>query len=206
MDKPYLFQIYTEEESMSAFLREFIPRLPGTEKLVYGDNWKISTSNGARDLEILIEKKGRHFHEYSEDMHVLILRDGDKIPDCKKLKDNFLDHCKKFGARKLKVRIVVQNLENWYFTDMIALEKEFRGGHFRGLSDKQDYRHPDGIENGALHLDDLLIKYYNKRLLKTELAGKMGRIIGIKENSSSASFNHFIRAVKHLTKPVRQVP
>ena len=105
------------------------------------------------------------------------------------------------GSFEVVNRIVVEELEAWYFGAIPELVRAFHGVPLT-LSNKQKYRDPDAIRGGT-H-EQLLRVLQNaghfkgqSRLPKIEIARKMGSLIDPDTNLST-SFSHFLSGLKAL--------
>lgn len=123
------FELLVEEPSMEAFLRGLLPRL-----LPRRCTFEIHPFQGKQDL--LKNLEGR-LHAYAawlpDDWRIVVVVDRDD-DDCKVLKRKMEDIAKRAGLRtrstassswQLVNRIVVEELEAWYFGDWDAVRDAY---------------------------------------------------------------------------------
>ncbi|MHA6718986.1 DUF4276 family protein [Sphingomonas sp. RS6] len=201
--------IHVEEPSMEAFLRDFLPRvLPNTAL------WRPINHGSKPQLLKELPKRLRGYAStplaFRPLALVLIDRDED---DCKALKaqleaaaqDAGLIHKSQADGVEFDVvnRIVVEELEAWYFGDAIATAAAWPGVKPTFASSAR-YRNPDAIKggtheaflrvlHGAGHWKD------QTRLPKVESARRMAAHIDPARNSSR-SFQHFLSGLNALVE------
>lgn len=186
---------------MEAFLQESLPRMLAPEIPV-----KIIDHQSKRQLLSELPKRLRGYVHYEPQYRprslVLVDRDSD---DCVLLKQVLEDAATDAGlATKSKPsceglfdvanRIVIEELEAWYFGDVQALSTAFPGVPIT-LSSKAAYRSPDAIVGGT---HESLLRVLQKAghykglgsLPKIETARRIGCLVDPLANTSP-SFSHF---------------
>jgi hypothetical protein len=131
-------------------------------------------------------------------------RDDD---DCKKLKEKMEAHAAAAGLmtktktaplHRFKVinRIVIEELESWYFGDWQAVRKAFPKVS-KTIPRKAPYRNPDAIKGGTWEAFERILKqagYFSTGLRKAECARRIAKHMNVKKNRSH-SFNIFYDAI-----------
>ena len=134
-------ELLVEEQSMEAFLRTLLPRM-----LPEDHTFEVHSFRGKNDLRRKLESRLRGYERWLPDgwrIVVMVDRDDD---DCRKLKEEFEAAAAASGLRtrsqaggdpwQVANRIVVEELEAWYFGDWQAVRDAypvcrelFRVGH-----------------------------------------------------------------------------
>lgn len=195
------FVFLLEEESMEAFLHVLLPRL-----LPEGCSQETHTFRGKRDLKRKLEARLRGYARWLPEnwrIFVLVDRDGD---DCQTLKDEVEDMARRAGLLtisrgeywRLANRIVIEELEAWYFGNWQAV----RQAHPRvspRIPNRAGYRDPDGITNTWEAFERILQRhgYFTNGLRKTEAARAVAEYIDPAENRSG-SFSVFHRTLMEV--------
>lgn len=193
------FFVHVEEDSMESALQALIPRLLNTH-----DHKIINHGSKDKLLKTLPARLKGYAAWNAPDLRILILVDRDN-DDCRVLKKQLEDMAgavglptKTFPAQdgtfKVVNRIVVEELEAWFFGDVPALAKVYPGIPL-SLEKKAGYRDPDAIKGGTW---EKLLKVLQEaghyapaeRLPKGEVARKMAPHLDLAANRS-ASFQHF---------------
>jgi Domain of unknown function (DUF4276) len=206
---PRPLHIHVEEPSMKAFLEELLPRV-----LEHDVDFKIIDHESKAKLLSEIPKRLNGYSNYNDinsRPKVLVLLDRDN-DDCAALKAKLNNACDQSGLIKKSTpnaigqyevvnRIVVEELEAWYFGSIKTLSEVFTGVP-KNLENKARYRDPDAITGGT-H-EQLLRVLQNaghykrlQRLPKIETARKMGASIDL-NNNSSHSYIQFRSGLKAL--------
>ena len=193
-------QIHVEEPSMEAFKQALLPRM-----LTSAVAWKIIDYGSKQQLLARLPQRllgyAQYDAAYRPKLMVLVDRDDD---DCAALKAQLETACEAAllrtkgrpadsGDFDVVNRIVVEELEAWFFGDPEALQEVWPGTR-RSLG-KAAYRDPDAVRGGtheallrvlksAGHLRDA------DRLPKIEIARIMGHVLNV-QRSRSSSFQHF---------------
>lgn len=185
---------------MAAFLSELLPRYldPAIlwRPIDYGSKWQM--------LRVLPNRlRGYANYGPAYRPRVLVLIDRDEY-NCLALKATLESHTAQCGLTSIRQRaiggdfdvvnrIVIEELEAWFFGDFAALEAGWPGMGRR--ANKASYRDPDAIVGGthealfralksAGHLSGL------DRLPKIETARQMGRLM-VPDQNRSHSFRQF---------------
>lgn len=208
--------IHVEEPSMEAFLQELLPRM-----LTTGIPVKIIDHQSKHQLLSNLPKRLRGYAHYELQYRprslILVDRDGD---DCVQLKQMLENAATEAGLATKSVpsaaglfdvanRIVIEELEAWYFGDVQALSDAFPGVPIT-LNSKAAYRSPDAIVGGT---HESLLRVLQKAghykglssLPKIETARRIGRLVDPSANTS-ASFGHFRAALTALAQQFLGVP
>ncbi len=207
---PCELHIHVEEPSMEAFLNEFLPRVLGDAVAFRVINHQSKTDLLTNLPTRLIGYAKRRVEDRPNTL-VLVDRDSD---DCAQLKQRLEQACEKAklsskslpapdGSFAVVNRIVVEELEAWYFGAVPELAIAFPGVPL-SLGKKQKYRDTDAIRGGT---HEQLLRVLQKaghykgqsRLPKIEIARKMGSLVDAASNRS-ISFNHFLSGLQALAK------
>jgi len=189
------FDFFLEEESMRAFLQEFLPRLLGSDVHALLDI-HFHVHQGKRDLMQSLPKKIRAYSSFPSNTIFVVLHDQDSS-DCKKLKAEISSL---FVGTEIPylVRISCRELENWYLgsiRDFATLNPRL---NISSLQGKAKYRDPDSLA-GWEEAQKLLGEASNNYLSKVRLASEFGKIINM-ENNNSNSFNAFVNGIKKFVE------
>jgi hypothetical protein len=127
----------------------------------------------------------------SQPPRFIVMHDNDGA-NCESLKGKLLALVPRDAISRVKVRLVIHELESWYLGDLSAAEKAglLSRGELSRHKGKSRYRDPDGIR-------------YAKREFKSkiaqggqiELARRIGPYLSLTENRSR-SFHMFVGALK----------
>jgi len=172
---------FVEEQSMEAFLRAVLPRL-----LPDSVHFEIFTFQGKRDLIEKLPKRLRGLAPtLAANSRIVVLVDCDD-DDCRQLKSKLNEIAVQAGLKVRNVgstdwqvvnRIVVEELEAWYFGDWDAVREAFPRVS-ANVPRQQQYRDSDGIAGGTWEALERLLKkagYYNTGIAKIELAHTIGQ-------------------------------
>ena len=198
-------EFLVEEPSMEAFLQGLLPRL-----LPEGCTFEIRAFRGKRALMRQLGSRLRGYrNRLSDERRLVVIVDCDH-DDCRMLKTRLEDAAADSGLRtrsraggdhwQVVNRIVVEELEAWYFGDWEAV-----CGAFPGVSptvpNQARYRNPDAIRDGTWEAFERILKrhgYFRTGLRKIEAA----RIIAPKidpARNRSPSFAAFRNALVEAT-------
>lgn len=199
-DSQWFLEVFVEEPSAREALRVLLP------KIVPGHPVRIVAFNGKH---VLLSRLPDRFRVLSSRMRyenvkivVLVDRDDD---DCLLLKERLN---KIAGDAALRAgwgdqgadvvnRIVVDELEAWYFGDIPALRMLYPRLS-PSLGEQVRYRDPDGIKGGTWEaLDRLLVKHGYGRLNKFTLASRIAAHMDVEANRSR-SFQVFRDGIRRL--------
>ena len=183
---------------MEAFLRTLLPRL-----LPETCSCDIHVFQGKGDLRRKLNARLRAYSRWLPDdwrIFVLVDRDGD---DCEELKEELEVTARRSGLRtisrsglwQLANRIVIEELEAWYFGNWQAVRQAYPrvSPH---IPTRAGYRDPDGIAGTWEAFERILQKhgYFSNGLRKSEAARAVARHIDPAENRSG-SFSVFHRTL-----------
>ena len=181
--------------------------LPG---LVPGVCFRVHQFRGKKDLLKKIEERLRGFARWvPEDSRIFVIVDRDN-DDCFNLKQkmekatstaNLVSKSKAVDGRwKVVNRVVIEELEAWYFGDWQAVRRAYSRVS-EGTSRNAKYRHPDAISGGTWEAFERILKKHGHcagRLNKTEAARKIGVFMDPYRNTSP-SFIAFRDAILEAT-------
>ena len=200
MGDPHLVML-VEEPSMEVFLQALLPRL-----LPEDTTFEIHAFQGKSDLLSKLEDRLRGYKRWLlPNWHIMILVDRDN-DDCHKLKARLEQMAAKSGLlersqrrgqdRQVTNRIVIEELEAWYFGDWQAVCAAYpRLNH--GLPNQPRYRDPDDIGGGTWEAFERILKskgYFTTGLRKSEAARAIAPHIRPDRNRSH-SFQIFVDAL-----------
>jgi hypothetical protein len=137
-------------------------------------------------------------HWMPNDWHIVVLVDADN-EDCRQLKMQLVKAAREAGlAHRVLNRIVVEELEAWFFGDVDALRSVYPRIPL-SLAHQAAYRDPDAIAGGTWEaLDRLLIEYsYPQGLIKTEASAKIAKYMDPARNRSQ-SFRAFYQGILNI--------
>lgn len=196
-------ELLVEEPSAERALRELLPRI------VPEVSFKIRPFRGKTKL---LGELPQRLAGYANRMRwealkvvVLVHRDDD---DCRELKRRMDEQASVAGLRTAGTspssfdvlnRIVVEELEAWFFGDVPAL----RSAYPRlpaSLDTKAAYRDPDSIAGGTCEALERVMQrhgYYRPGLAKYECAGSVARHMDVERNRSR-SFQVFRDGLRRL--------
>lgn len=207
-DRIQLF-IHVEEPSMEAALKILIPKLLGGDAV----DLRIIDHGSKQGL---LQKLPQRLRGYSRlpapRPRVLVLVDRDK-DDCRDLKATLeraalnaglhtkTAPCLADGTFSVVNRVVVEELEAWFFGDVLALTQAFPGVPIT-LATRGGYRDPDAITGGTWEALLRILKragHYagSDRLPKIEVARKVAARMESDRNQSR-SFKAFVEGLQSL--------
>lgn len=186
-----------EEPSMKDFLEGLLPRYLSEDA-----TFDVIAFSGKHDLKNKLPKRLKGLKRSLLPGHrlfVVVDRDSD---DCHKLKNELEDIAKEAGlttrtsaGSKWQVvnRIVVEELEAWYFGDWEAVKAAYKNAP-RDPSRRQGFRNPDAIRGGTWEAFERVMRSeFPGGLRKREAARLIGRQIDPRR-SKSHSFQVFYEA------------
>jgi Domain of unknown function (DUF4276) len=196
-------EFLVEELSMEFFLRGLLPR-------VLGDvSFDIYPAQGKQDLLASLPQRLQGYSRWlpsSWRLVVLVDRDDD---DCHQLKRRLEDIAAGAGLVSrsaaagrpytLVNRLVVEELEAWYFGDWEAVRQLYPAVS-RTLPTKAGYRDPDAIRGGTWEaLERIMMQagYFKGGVRKIELAKHLSPLIRPDQNRSR-SFAVFLGALAEM--------
>ena len=188
---------FTEEESAKVIVDAILPQI-----LPKGTEWNVYSFQGKNDMLGKLPKRLRAYHHQPlSSRRVVILIDSDH-QDCTELKSRLEETAKTAGlvtktadsqSFRVVTRIVVEELEAWFFGDVEALSSAYASVP-KSLSAKKGFEFPDRIHDPAEQLSHVLKKEYSGRLPKLEVAARISRHM-VAERNTSLSFQAFCRGV-----------
>ena len=186
--------LYVEEPSARRALEGLLPRLLGND-----DTFNVNTFRSKGDLLKKVPDRLRGYSTWlPQDWRIVILVDQDS-DDCKKLKRRILRAAKNANLDdRVLVRIVVEELEAWWFGDVPALQAVYPRVP-SGLSAKARYRDPDAIAGGTWEALDRELRRagYGQGLNKGHLAEAIVPHLDVNINTSR-SFQVFRDGIRRL--------
>ncbi len=206
MAAPHL-EFLVEEPSLEAFLQELLP-----SHLPAGITFQIHAHRGKGDLLTKLAGRLRGYARWPGNnwrIFVLVDRDAD---DCQKLKQRLEDMSAQVGLRtrtraaggnswQVANRIVIEELEAWYFGDPEAICSAYPRVSLRALNQAR-YRDPDAISDTWETLKQVLRRkgYFRRGISKPEAARNIAAHIAPQRNRSR-SFKVFYAAVLEAVGP-----
>lgn len=176
-----------EEESAKHFLNELLPRI-----LPCDVSFDLIAHQGRRDLQKSIPRKLKAWQK--PDSFFVILHDLDNNPNCLDLKSKLRSLCPQAMDNVPLIRIICRELEAWYFGDLNAVQKAFRGFNAGNYRNRSQYRDPDAIVKPSEILKRN-VKGFSKNFAAMEIPKHMDI-----NNNKSASFRNTIAGIKNLVE------
>lgn len=184
---------------MEAFLHSFVPRV-----IPEGKTYKVHAFNGKMDLLKKLDQRLRAYSKWlPADWRIIVAVDRD-AEDCINLKERLELAAKAANLRtkslspdndwQLANRIVIEELEAWYFGDWQAVLSAYPRAR---AHEQTNHRHPDAIPGGTWEAFERILQkrgYFKSGLPKIEVARNIGMHID-QNRSSSPSFHAFCNAL-----------
>lgn len=196
------FEILVEEPSMEAFLRGLLPRLLPRDR-----TFTIHLFQGKKDLFAKLEARLRGYAAWlPQDWRIVVVVDRDD-DDCRKLKQQMENIAATVGLQsrtrspscwQLVNRIVIEELEAWYFGAWDAVVKAYPKLP-PNLPPK--YYNSDTIAGGTWEAFERLLKrhgYFKSGLAKVKVAQTLGQLMD-PSSCRSRSFQCFRDALLEAT-------
>lgn len=195
-------EFLVEEPSLEAFLQELLP-----SHLPAGITFRIHPHRGKRDLLTKLDGRLRGYAKYlPADWRIFVLVDRD-ADNCHDLKQRLEDISAQVGLRtraraaggnswQVVNRIVIEELEAWYFGDPEAIRNAYPRVSLRTLN-QAHYRDPDGIKGGTWEVLERVLQrkgYFRRGISKPEVARNIAAQIDPQRNRSR-SFQVFYAAI-----------
>ena len=195
------FEFLLEEISMEAFLKAWLPRfLPVT------CSFSTHPFQGKRDLMKKLEHRLRGYAQWlPPDRRVVLIVDRDD-EDCVELKERLEAACEANGLRpksndqendwQVTTRIVIEELEAWYFGDWEAVLAVYPRVP-KNIPSRAPFRDPDAISGGTWERFERILQrsgYHKGGLQKLQAAQQIGEHIDV-ERSASESFRHLAKVL-----------
>ncbi len=197
-------EFFLEEPSAETFIDTLAPKL-----LKAGVTHRCHPYGGKKALLKNLPNRLKGLKWIPEDWRIVVLVDVDR-EDCTALKET-LEKCAKEAGFNTKSRpgkngrfvvlnrIVVEELEAWYFGEPSAIQKaypRFKPAHAR----QNDLRNPDGCTGGTWEAFERALQeagYYSTGLPKKEAASLMAAQMDPARNTSP-SFKAFVEGLRAL--------
>ena len=186
---------------MEAFLRAFLPKL-----LPKDVTFQVHPFQGKRDLLKNLDSRLRAYAAWlPKDWRIVVLVDCDD-QNCRQLKNQMEQIAHQAGLQtrthagrcrwQLVNRIVVRELEAWYFGDWQAVRTAYPKVP-RQVPQKKRFRKPDDIRGAWEAFQKLMqsVGYFRGGLAKIDAARTIGRCMNVSGNRSR-SFKAFCDAVR----------
>ena len=196
-------EIFVEEPSMEAALNHIVPKILGDRLDFY-----IYTFQCKDDLLAHLPERLAGYQRWiPDDLIVLILVDKDR-EDCKKLKakiekiiadKRLRSKTSSPTAFNVVTRIVIEELESWFFGDMAAVRLAYPKVSAT-VEKKAAYRVPDEIKGGTWEALERVLRnagYFKSGLRKIELARTVAQHMEPARNNSQ-SFQLFVQTLEAL--------
>lgn len=193
-----------EEESTEAALNNLLPKiLPSTV------SFRLHNFRGKHNLLLQLPKRLKGYCNWLPvDWRIVVLVDEDR-EDCKLLKARLEKmaseaglQCKSQGGNfQILNRIAVEELEAWFFGDIVALNAAYPKTPVT-LSHQKNYREPDAIKGGTWEALERVLQsagYYLGGLPKIEVARNVSKIMEPARNRSR-SFQVFKEGLLELSE------
>lgn len=196
--------VFVEEYSMEVVLEILLPQILGHI------DFQVIRFQCKHDLLKQLESRLKGYRSWiPENWSILVLVDLDD-DDCVELKERLERQAKKAGfCTKTQVepgqpyivtnRIVIEELEAWYFGDWNAVKSAFPKVS-KTIPQNSKYKNPDAIKGGTWEAFERIMKkagYFSSGLRKTECARKIAQHMNVNTNRSH-SFKMFQRAVQNI--------
>lgn len=194
-------ELLVEEASAEAFFQTLLPRL-----LPQGRTFAVHASQGKADLlKNLTQRLAAYAHWLPDDWRLFVVVDRDS-DDCLDLKRRLEAIARQAGLMtrsragenrwQLANRIVVEELEAWYFGDWDAVRAEYPRAAVN-LSQRRGLRDPDAITGGTWETFEREMQrhgYFKAGLTKIDAARRIASRMA-PERNRSASFQAFHAAL-----------
>ena len=204
-------EILVEEPSMEVFLLGLLPAL------LKEVSFQVHSFQSKSDLLTKLPERLRGYRSWlPESWRILVLVDRDR-DDCKVLKSDLEAMATTAGLTTRSAsrargespatysvvhRIVIEELEAWYFGDWSAVRKAFPRVS-RRLQDQRPFRDPDAISGGTWEAFERVLQragYFTTGLRKIEAAREIAPHIVPGRNRSN-SFRQFFEVVSETIDP-----
>lgn len=207
VDVPVSVELMLEEPSAEVTVRVLVPKIiPGVDFTTVAFN---SKNELLRKLPGRLRGCAVGMPFAGNKVVVLVDRDAD---DCARLRKTLNDIVVASGLRTASavrdretgdvlLRIVVEELEAWFFGDVPAIRKAYPRVP-ENLADQVKYRDPDAISGGTWEALELVLQrhgYHRERLRKLTAAAEIAPHMDV-ENNRSRSFQVFRDGPRCLVK------
>lgn len=198
-------EFLVEEASLESALIQLLPKiLPSTV------TYKIHAFRGKNDLIGKLPNRLKGYQAWlPPDWKIVILIDEDR-EDCLKLKKQLEDiailaglitksSCQKNKSFQVLNRIVVEELEAWFFGDVEAIRQAYPKVS-ANLATQQSDRDPDGIKGGTWEALERVLRragYHQGGLEKYKASSEISQYMN-PESNRSKSFQVFYRGLLEI--------
>jgi hypothetical protein len=164
---PCCLEVFVEEQSAEVALKSLLP------KIVPGVAFQVVSFNGKTDLLRKLPDRLRGYTHYWAEMglRIVVLLDRDN-DDCVELKNRLAEIAREAGlpADATLFRIVIEELEAWFFGDVPALHAAYPKVP-PSLGSQTKFRDPENVPGRASKgLAHVLRDYHKKGLEKVRAA------------------------------------
>ncbi len=192
-----------EETSAEIVLTEIVPKILGNDVTLKFHDFR-GKSNLLKKLPNRMKGYG-NIIKYQTDLRIVVLLDKDN-QDCQELKNQLediaaqagLDTHSKTNEFQVLNRIIVEELEAWFFGDLEAMKEAYPKVP-QSLTNRRSYRSPDEIKGGTWEALERILSsagYYEKGFMpKTEVARNIAPYMDPEKNVSK-SFQVFRDGIK----------
>ena len=147
--------------------------------------------NGKADLEKKAPDRMRSWHDApGVEPRFIVVRDNDGA-DCRAVKARIIERCRE-SRHPFIVRLVMQELEAWFFGDLAAVAAAYGKPKLSALSGQERYRDPDRMVMPSRELARLLADGG-----KVDRAERIAPHMDIERNTS-VSFRVFCEGVRKM--------
>lgn len=198
-------EFLVEEASLESALTQLLPKiLPSTVSS------KIHAFRGKPDLLAKLPDRLKGYQAWlPPDWKIVILIDKDR-EDCLELKEKLeimaissglitKSSCQKDKSFQVLNRIVVEELEAWFFGDVQAIRQAYPKVS-ANLANQQPYRDPDAIKGGSWEALERVLKkagYHPGGLEKYKASSEISQYMN-PESNRSKSFQVFYQALLEI--------
>ncbi len=160
---------------MKIALQNLVPKIIGNDI-----TFEVRDLRSKQELLKNLESRLKAYSKLriSRDFRIVVIVDEDR-QNCMHLKNLLVEAANAAGVQDITLnRIVVEELEAWYFGDVQALKRVYPRLP-DSLGEQKTYRNPDTISGGTWEaLDRLLVKHgYRAGLLKLEAAAQISSVM-----------------------------
>lgn len=198
-------EFLVEERSMEAFLRALLPSV-----LPEGRTFRVHAFRRKPDLLQKLESRLRAYARWlPHECRIVVMVDRDK-EECQALKKRLEESADRAGLLtrsraagqhwQLVNRVVIEELEAWYFGDWEAVQAAYPRVS-KTIPSKAAYRVPDAITGGTWEAFERILKrygYFTTGLPKMDVARAIAAHMDPARNSSQ-SFRMFVNTVTEAT-------
>ena len=184
-----------EEESAKALLDSFLPRL-----LAPGIQVRTMVFEGKQDLQRRMAQRIRGY--VNPAARFVLLSDQDSTPDCRVVKQRFLEMCSESGrGNHCLVRIACRELEAFYLADLRAVSQALEIPGLENAQNSQTFRNPDVQTGPSVLLERLTGGSYQK----VGGSRRIGQFLDPR-NTRSPSFRNFVAAILRQQDELLSLP